>query len=208
MRSLRIDHIVYAVRDLDTAAALFADEHGLVAVAGGRHPGWGTENRIVALGGAYLELVQVADPERASANGFGRAIRRATERGDGLAGWAVATDELLAVAARLGLEVMAGARTRPDGSVLRWRLAGVEIALQDGALPFFISWDVPADEHPGAVGGATAPGRIIAIEIRTGKDRARAWLGDDGGLPLRCVGGPSGLSAVTISTPGGDVVLR
>jgi len=207
MGGLRIDHIVYAVRDLDTAAARFADEYGLVAVAGGRHPGWGTENRIVALGGAYLELVQVADPERATATEFGRAIQRATERGDGLAGWAVATDELGAVADRLGLEVIAGLRTRPDGSVLRWRLAGVEIALQDGALPFFISWDVPADQHPGAVGGATAPGRITAIEIRTSQDRARAWLGDES-LPLWYVNGPNGLSAVTISTPGSDIVLR
>ena len=207
MGGLRIDHIVYAVRDLDTAAARFADEYGLIALAGGRHPEWGTENRIVALGGAYLELVQVADPERASTNEFGRAVRRATERGGGLAGWAVATDELGAVAARLGLEVMAGARTRPDGSVLRWRLAGVEIALQDGALPFFITWDVPANEHPGAVGGATAPGRITAIEIRASQDRVRAWLGDEG-PPLRYVDGPSGLSTVTISTAGGDIVLR
>jgi len=97
MRSLRINHIMYAVRDLDTAAARFADEHGLVAVAGGRHPGWGTENRIVAPGGAYLELVQVADPARAS-----------------------------------------------------------------------------ADEHPGAVGGTTAPGRITALEIGVSEARTRA----------------------------------
>ena len=207
MGGLRIDHIVYAVRDLDTAAARLAAKYGLMAVAGGRHPEWGTENRIVALGGAHLELVQVADPERASAGEFGRAVQRTTERGDGLAGWAVATDELSAVADRLGLEVMAGSRTRPDGSVLRWRLAGVEIALQDGALPFFISWDVPADDHPGAGGGATTPGRITVIEIGVSEARARAWLGDDG-LPLRYVNAPSGLSAVTISTPGGDVVLR
>jgi hypothetical protein len=36
---LRIDHVVYAVRDLDDAAERFRRDHGLDSTPGGRHPG-------------------------------------------------------------------------------------------------------------------------------------------------------------------------
>jgi len=38
------------VADLRAAAQELEARHGLVAVEGGRHPGWGTANRIVPLG--------------------------------------------------------------------------------------------------------------------------------------------------------------
>ena len=64
---MRIDHVIYATQDLDAAAARLEAEHGLVADGGGRHAGIGTENRIVPLGGGYLELIAVVDPPRRSA---------------------------------------------------------------------------------------------------------------------------------------------
>ncbi len=48
--ALRIDHIVWGVDDLDRAAAEVQERYGLASVPGGRHPGWGTANRIVPLG--------------------------------------------------------------------------------------------------------------------------------------------------------------
>jgi len=132
----RIDHVIYAARDIDVVTDQFATRYGLAAVPGGMHPTWGTANRIVPLGHEYLELVHVVDPEVAAANDFGRGILAAVERGDRLAAWAVATDDLDADAARLGLKITSGSRTRPDGSILRWHLAGVSDALRSGALPF------------------------------------------------------------------------
>jgi hypothetical protein len=60
---IQIDHVVYAVRDLDAAAERFRRAYGLGSVAGGRHAGWGTGNRIVPLGDQYVELISVVDPE-------------------------------------------------------------------------------------------------------------------------------------------------
>jgi len=37
---------------------------------------------------------------------------------------------------------------RPDGSVLRWRVAGLEDAMRTPTLPFFLEWEQP-EEHPG-----------------------------------------------------------
>jgi hypothetical protein len=146
---MRIDHVIYAVHDLDAAADRIDREFGLGSVPGGRHPGWGTANRIVPLGDDYLELMTIADPSAARDTEVGEPMLQALARGGGLLGWAVATDDIDGVAESLGLEVTGGSRTRPDGVVLRWRLAGVESALADGAFPLLIQWDVPPDLHPG-----------------------------------------------------------
>jgi len=70
---LRIDHVVYATSDLHRAGERFLDELGLASVPGGTHPGWGTANRIVPLGTAYVELLAVVDPGVAQADPIGRS---------------------------------------------------------------------------------------------------------------------------------------
>jgi catechol 2,3-dioxygenase-like lactoylglutathione lyase family enzyme len=57
-----LDHIVHAVRDLD-AAAEFYRRAGFTVGARNRHP-WGTHNRIVQLKNCYIEILEVAEPEK------------------------------------------------------------------------------------------------------------------------------------------------
>jgi hypothetical protein len=47
---VRIDHVIYGTADLDVAAVRIEAQLGLTTVAGGRHDGVGTHNRIVPLG--------------------------------------------------------------------------------------------------------------------------------------------------------------
>src|SRR5919112_4306852 len=129
----RVDHVIYAVDDLETAGRRFYEELGLGSVEGGRHPGWGTANRIVPLGDAYLELVTVVDSDQAALSDFGCAVLKTMTTGRHLVGWVVATDELEAVAHRLSLEVSSVSRTRPDGTTLSWQLAGLASSLETGA---------------------------------------------------------------------------
>jgi hypothetical protein len=58
-------------------------------VAGGRHPGWGTANRIVPLGNTYLEVVAAVDAAEADGSPFGRWVAAAPSGGP--LGWAVRT---------------------------------------------------------------------------------------------------------------------
>ncbi len=59
---MRLDHVVWIVRDLDAAAAAVGDL-GFEVVPGGRHAGLGSRNALVALAdGSYLELASFADP--------------------------------------------------------------------------------------------------------------------------------------------------
>ena len=75
-RMLWIDHVVLACADLDVAAAHLLERHGLASVPGGRHPGWGTANRIVPLGGSYVELITVVDAEEALQSQFGKVSKK------------------------------------------------------------------------------------------------------------------------------------
>ncbi len=103
---VRIDHVIVASADLDAAAARLEAEHGLRASGGGRHEGLGTHNRIVPLGGGYLEILAVADAEEAARSQLGRALAASIARtGEGLMGWALAVDDVVPVAERLGTPV-------------------------------------------------------------------------------------------------------
>jgi hypothetical protein len=173
---MRIDHVIYATQELDAAAARLEAEHGLVADAGGRHEGIGTENRIVPLGGGYLELIAVVDHAEAERSALGHALaRRIGERGEGLMGWVVAVDDVVAEAGRTGAELSVIER---EG--LRARLAGVATAMAEPALPFFIERD-PGIADPGAAGDA---GGITWIEVGGDAARLQAWLGG-AELPVR-----------------------
>ncbi len=185
---MRIDHVILAASDLGAAAARLQAEHGLVATGGGRHDGIGTHNRIVPLGGGYLEVMAVADPAEAQASPLGRILSAAiAERADGLMAWCVAVDDVDAVAGRLGTDIVPIAR---EG--LSARLTGVAEALAEPCLPFFIERD-PDVADPGAEGDA---GGIAWVEVAGDAERLAAWLG--GELPVRVTAGPPALLAVGI----------
>jgi catechol 2,3-dioxygenase-like lactoylglutathione lyase family enzyme len=177
---VRIDHVIYATSDLDAAAARLEAELGLKAVGGGRHEGLGTHNRIVPLGDGYLELLAIADADEARASDLAQAVQRRIEDvGDGLLGWAVAVDDVGPVADRLGIEVTTIARQGMSA-----RLAGLQEAMREPFLPFFIARDPgvanPARAHDG-------PG-ITWIEVAGDPHRLGDWLGD-ADLPIRTVEG-------------------
>ena len=192
---MRIDHVIYATSDLDATAARLEAEHGLVAKGGGRHTGIGTENRIFPLGGGYLELIAVADYAEAERSALGHELaRRIRERGEGLMGWVVAVDDVVAEAARTGAELSTIER---DG--LRARLAGVATAMTEATLPFFIERDAGIAD-PGDGGNV---GGITWVEVAGDEQRLRDWLGD-GDLPVRVSDGDPAVLAVGI----GDRTLR
>jgi Glyoxalase-like domain len=205
---LRLDHVVYAVGDLDEAAVRFREAYGLASVAGGRHERWGTANRIVPLGDQYLELVAAVDRD-AAAGRFGRAVMERADEGGGWITLAVATDDLDGVAERLGLEVGSGSRMTSDGEVVRWRMAGLDDSTREPWLPFFLAWDVPETLHPGrarAGHGVRAQG-IAWVELAGDAERFRQWLGS-GELPIRMIDGEPGIRRVAVGTFDGEIVIE
>jgi len=113
---------------------------------GGSHPGVGTRNALLSLGGhRYLEII-APDPEQAA---FNYRIDLRTFKEPRLIGWAAGTSDIDRVAASAraaGQNVLGpneGSRARPDGRVLHWKTLGVPTDLGvDGLdpIPFFIQW--------------------------------------------------------------------
>ena len=205
---LALDHVIIAVGDLDAAADRLLEQHGLGSVPGGVHAGFGTANRIVPLGDSYIELMGVVDTEVAAKNFLGEYLLGFLADGDRLFAWCVRTDDISWDAKRIGSGAVPMSRRKPDGSELSWRLTGLEGALADRSLPFFIQWDGHADAHPGrdpAEHRVDARG-ISSLDVAGNKTKISNRLGR-ADLPVNVVRGDPGPVSVTIATSNGEIVL-
>lgn len=205
LRVTQIDHVVWGVRDLDAAGAHVLERYGLASVPGGRHPGWGTANRIIPLGESYLELLAVVDPDEAAGDPVGRGLAALMERGGGLLLVCLRTDHLDPIAARLELTVDAKARLLPDGTRIGWRTAGLAAALANPSLPFFIEWAVAPDRRPGRMPAAhlvRAPA-LLSVTVGASPPELETWLG--GAAVLMKCDGPPGVNEVTLTTATGEL---
>jgi hypothetical protein len=57
-----LDHLVHTVRDLDATADFYV-RAGFTVGGRNRHP-WGTHNRIVQLQNCYIEILEIAEPDK------------------------------------------------------------------------------------------------------------------------------------------------
>jgi hypothetical protein len=146
-----LDHIILGVSDLDRGIEYIAQGIGVRPILGGVHPGRGTRNALLALGGQrYLEIM-APDPKQ-PADSEKRGLHKLTE--PRILGWASHLATAQVIADRLKQAGLAftgptpGSRKRPDGRVLNWKT----IELKDdfsGLLPFFIEWGA-GSPHPSA----------------------------------------------------------
>ncbi len=190
---LGIDHLVIAVADPDAAVDALEATLGLEPGGGGRHDRLGTFNRLVWLGDTYLELIGVFDSVMAAGSRVGAPTVRALDAGGGLATWAVSTDTIEADVVRLRelgsdlAEPIQGDRTRPDGRVVRWRLAAPPILGLDRP-PFVIEHDPTGAEWTTAERAerARGPARLERLEIAVDDvDRASRAFARSLGLQFR-----------------------
>src|SRR5690349_16040839 len=204
---MELDHVLIAVANRELAAVTFEERYGLASVEGGRHPAWGTANRIVPLGSNYLELVAAVDEAVAEESAFGRWVAAGASATGTPIGWAVRTDSIEDVAARLALTVTDGSRTTPTGDVLRWRSAGVEQAMAAPALPFFIEW-APGTRLPGTseVAHPARPVQISRLDLVGDRRRLDHWVGD-ADVPIVVREGVPRVAAIRLTTTSGELVL-
>ena len=173
----QLDHLVVAVRSLAEGMAEFERLTGITPGVGGKHPGRGTENALVSLGGgSYLEII--APQAGVTLQPRDEDMRKLDRLR--IINWAVGVSNVdEAVAALKGAGVAAtptqpGSRVTPGGERLEWTTFG----LADQSLsiaPFFIRWS-PATKHP----SATAPGGCTLAELTVqdpASDRLSAALG-------------------------------
>lgn len=205
--NIDLDHVLIAVEDLAKAGQEFEVGHGLGSVEGGRHPAWGTANRIIPLGDSYLELIAVIDAALAAESAVGRWVASAVTETARPLGWAVRTSHLDEMARRLDLPISAGSRVTPGGERLGWRAAGMEQAIAEPALPFFIEW-APGTRLPGQadIRHPAGEARISRLVLDEDPNRLTDWLGDHQ-LPIVVRRGTAAVREIHISSDTGEIVL-
>ncbi len=157
-----LDHLIYAVPDLDAASRALEAALGVRPAAGGQHPGRGSHNALLALGeGRYLEVIarDPGQPDPPRPRPFGLDELAAPR----LATWAVrapAIEEAAAEAAATGCDpgaVEEGGRELPGGGRLSWRRTAGDLG---GVAPFFVEWG-QGTPHPSL--DAPAGCRLVAL---------------------------------------------
>ena len=208
--TLPTDHLIYAVPNLAEGVEAIAQVMGAQPAVGGRHPGWGTANALLALGPeVYLEVLG-PDPEQpppSRPRPFG--LDRLTQ--GRLAGWAVKATDLDARIRRSTQRgyapgrILPGRRRRPDGTLLQWRLVLPDDLLLpfDGLIPFMIDWQGAA--HPAA---AAPPGcTLIDLRAEHPDPAGPQPLLDALGVDLALTHGPASRLIAVIETPAGWIEL-
>ncbi|MGW1169751.1 VOC family protein [Streptomyces sp. NPDC002550] len=202
-----LDHLVLATPDLAATVADFARRTGVTPVPGGAHPGLGTRNHLVGLGGrSYLEILG-PDPEQPEPGGprpFG--VDRLT--GSRTLTWAISPPDLdaaITTARERGYDpgpVHSMSRRTPDGTVLRWRLTDGGHAHPSGLVPFLIDWG--ASRHPTASGLPVTP--LLEVSATApAPEEVRGPL-TAMGTDLLLTAGPVALS-FTVNTPNGPATF-
>ncbi|MEW5978901.1 MAG: VOC family protein [Acidobacteriota bacterium] len=152
-RTCPVDHLLFGTDQLDRGIAWIEDKTGVRPAVGGSHPGIGTCNALLSLGGRqYLEII-APDPDQESYQ-FHIDLRiRSVPRLVTWAALATDIDWLADQAQKTGFQTLgprAGSRRRPDGAILKWRTLGVVNSFgseEVEPVPFFIEWS-PDSPHP------------------------------------------------------------
>lgn len=159
-----VDHLLLGAADLDRGIAWVEERIGVRPAVGGTHPGRGTRNALLSIGGRrYLEVI-APDPAQATITGQYRELPSLQH--PKIITWGVNTNEIDALADRLrsqklaGSPVLPGSRKTPDGRTLAWRMIGVDSPAGQLA-PFFIQWSADTT-HP----SQTSPGGCTLRAIR------------------------------------------
>ena len=143
--NLRLDHFIYAGRDLEAMRQQFERLTGVAPARGGRHPGLGTHNALASLGDdVYFELLAVDPEQRQSLEGTmgGRIDALPYPR---LFAYMLRGRDLKRqkdILKRHGIEadLFDASRNTPDGRTLNWRLLVPHPHPLGDFVPKFIDW--------------------------------------------------------------------
>jgi len=147
-----IDHLVYAVTDLDAAIANFEKKTGIRPVFGGYHTTKGTKNALVHLGKqCYLELLAIDENNTAIKAPRWMGIDFINE--NQITRWALQStdlqrdsDVLKSYDELLG-EISGGERQTSSGDLLKWQMTLPLSSPAVDLLPFFLNWE-NSTAHP------------------------------------------------------------
>lgn len=202
-----LDHVLWAVPDLSRGMAEIERLTGVAPRIGGRHPGVGTHNALVALGEKiFLEII-APDPSQDRFSSFGNLVKGVEQ--PHLVTWVGRTPDarrLSDLAQQNGLSpgvILALSRRRPDGTSVSWRTVTIGGHNYGPVIPYFIEWR--SEEHPADMSPAGC--QLVRFEIETPEVRGVAGVLEKLGLQVPVVEAKKPRLKLTLDTPKGRVTL-
>ena len=175
---MRLDHVSYVAShdQISDVVNRIGSQIGTAFVDGGIHPKFGTRNFTAPLlNGQYIEVVCPLDHPATDATAFGKAVKQKADAGGGWLTWVFSLSDLANVEEKFGRKAADGARTKPDGSELKWKQIGVKEITGASELPFFIQW--LTEQHPSKDGNSVA--KITKIVIADDGQLADSWFKEE-----------------------------
>jgi Glyoxalase-like domain len=202
-----MDHLVFGVPDLARGIELVERQTGVRPRFGGRHPGRGTHNALLSLGGRqYLEIIAI-DPEQTEAPGLLFPELKGLSQPK-LIAWAVAVESVADAAERAkaaNIETIGpleGSRAQA-GSMLRWKTLRIGGPPVEG-VPFFIEWQ-KGTPHPSE--SSPAGCRLTSFEIEHADAKQMRRMLEGLGVEATITSGSSVRLKARLQTPKGEVEL-
>ena len=205
-----VDHLLLGISDLDLGIEWVEKLTGAKAAIGGVHPGMGTRNALLSLGGkAYLEII-APDPKQSEYK-FDIEIRKMTE--PRLITWAAKSDDIDALAKRAkehSFEIFGprdGSRSRPDGKILKWKTLAVVNQFGGQGIepfPFFIQWSAdslhPSQDSPKGC-------ELVSFEVEHPKANELLKTFEKFGIEIKVKEAKNIRLIANLKTPKGNVPL-
>lgn len=206
-RPYKLDHIIWAVPDLEAACQRIHALTGIEPQSGGVLPGrTQSHNALLSLGnGSYLEILC---PAR---TGTAKWANYVEDGNSHVIGYAMTVKDrfshLLAALASARLKPNGPrpfGRVRPDGTKLNWELVHITGTEFDNAMPFFIDW-LDSKPHP----SVSSPGGIKLSSFAISHPRAKELQNSFKMLSIDTpvVASDRHYMEVTLQTPKGEVRL-
>lgn len=212
------DHVIIVVRDLDAGAEALRREFGLVAAAGGIHPGVGTGNRIAPVQGGYVELMGIVNAEQARESWLGQKVTASLDAGCALFDWMMRTKSVEGVRADFaaaGWEDLSpaspGSRAvAGGGGTVSWITQNLaEAANYRRGMPFFIEWRELNPGHPSSLAPTPQMPRLTGLVVGAASAEDGAAIRRvAGAAPVEiAVGSEPGLVEVKLEVDGRSVTI-
>lgn len=210
-REIQIDHVIWAVPDLDAGAEYFEQMSGVTPIVGGVHPGRGTRNKVASAGDRmYFEIIapdpaqMPFDPVANPVQAFAHTISQMPGPEVDMFAFSTADLEAAAAAGReLGLEVVGptpGQRVTPEGVLIRWSHVDF-IGHEFGQfIPFAINW--LDSTHPSTTSPKGAVIEGITVEHPRADELRRIY--EALGVPAQVVEADEPVIIVRMSSAEGD----
>jgi hypothetical protein len=203
----KLDHIMYAVSNLQDGINEVTKLTGVTAEFGGSHPGNGTCNALLSFGQEqYFEII-APDPEQELVDNLGEELLN--YHFSGIRTWAVSTADFEAVQKTLSefdyqTNVVDMTRTTPDGIKLSWSIMRVTGHVFGKFMPFFINWFDSSHPSKTTPEGCNLTGFSVQLVENHATFKTLMNALD---IDIEVVEGPDGMRAL-IDSPKGRVMLH